>query len=134
MSLSKYDTLMIQGDYPELDDLVLLDDEDYTKYLMLIGMLNWIVTIGWIDIAFAVTSLSRFVVSPRHGHLLCVLHVFRYLKKKFNKRIVVDSREPIIANNSTEGLLDADLIEKLAEYYPEAKEEIDNKVPEPLLD
>ena len=134
MSLSKHDTPMTQGDHPELDDSVLLDDDDHTKYQMLIGMLNWIVTIGRIDIAFAVTSLSRFVASPRHGHLLRVLHVFGYLKKKFNKRIVVDSREPIVVNNGAEGLLDIDLTEKLAEHYPDAKEEIDDKVPEPLLD
>lgn len=56
------------------------------------------------------------------------------MKKKFNKRIVVDSREPIVVNNGAEGLLDIDLTEKLAEYYPKAKEEIDDKVPEPLLD
>jgi hypothetical protein len=33
MSLSKHDTPMTQGDHPELDDSVLLDDNDHTKCL-----------------------------------------------------------------------------------------------------
>jgi hypothetical protein len=47
---------------------------------------------------------------------------------------VVDLQDPIVAENGAEGLLDIDLIEKLAEHYPDAEEEIDDKVPEPLLD
>ena len=132
--LPKRDIPMSQGDHPELDTSVLLGDSDHTKYQMLIGMLNWIVTIGRIDIAFAVTSLSRFVASPREGHMKRALHVFGYLKKKMNKRIIIDSRDPIIVRNGAEHLLDVDLTEKLEEFYPDSKEEIDEKVPEPLLD
>ena len=61
MTLPKRDVPMTHGDHPELEDSVILDDDGHTKYQMLIGMLNWVVTIGRLDTAFAVTSLSRFV-------------------------------------------------------------------------
>lgn len=67
--LMKRDVPMKHGDHPEEDGSELLDDDDHRKYQMLIGMLNWVVTIGRIDIAYAVSSLSRFVAAPRKGHL-----------------------------------------------------------------
>ena len=125
---------MVSGDHPELDESEVLGDDDHTKYQMLIGMLNWIVTIGRIDIAFAISSLSRFVAAPRRGHMDRALYVFGYLKKHFNRRIIVDSRDPIIVQNGAEGHLDVDLSEKLHEQYPEAKELLDEKLPKPLFD
>ena len=62
------------------------------------------------------------------------LYIFGYLKKKSNKRIIVDSREPIVVQNGTEGLIDIDLGEKLSEHYLDAKEKINKKLPDPLLD
>eukprot|EP00957_Ditylum_brightwellii_P020917 1577521-Ditylum_brightwellii.AAC.1 len=44
--LTKHDTPMVTGDHPELDDTKVLDDTAHQKYQMLIGMLNWIVTLG----------------------------------------------------------------------------------------
>ena len=67
--LIKHDIPMVAGDHPELDESKHLDDDEHTKYQMLIGMLNWIVTIGRIDIVFAVSSLSRFTACPRQGHM-----------------------------------------------------------------
>ena len=46
----------------------------------------------------------------------------------------MDSRDPIVDKNGAEGSMDIDLTEKLSECYPDAKEEIDEKLPEPLLD
>jgi len=68
-TLIKHDIPMVAGDHPKLDKSKHLDDEEHTKYQMLIGILNWIVTIGRIDIAFAVSSLSRFIACPRQGHM-----------------------------------------------------------------
>jgi hypothetical protein len=79
--LPKHDVPMTPGDHPELDDSELLGDEQHTEYQMLIGMLNWIVVIGRIDIAFAISSLSHFVTCPRKGHLEWAYYVFGYLKK-----------------------------------------------------
>jgi hypothetical protein len=61
------------GCHPELDESPLLDDDGDSKYQMLIGMAQWACTIGHLDIAFAVSSLSHFskstAWSPRIGNL-----------------------------------------------------------------
>eukprot|EP00957_Ditylum_brightwellii_P102289 7797719-Ditylum_brightwellii.AAC.2 len=49
--LIKHDTPMVAGDHPELDDSRVLNNRDNQQYQMLIGMLNWIVTLGRLDIA-----------------------------------------------------------------------------------
>eukprot|EP00957_Ditylum_brightwellii_P033047 2505892-Ditylum_brightwellii.AAC.1 len=61
------------------------------------------------------------------------LYVFGYLKKKPNGWIRIDSRDPVIANNSAEGNFSVDLSAKLKDQYPEVKEVVDKKVPKDLL-
>ena len=51
-------TPLPEGCHPELDDSNLLPELGIRKYQMLIGMAQWAVTIGRLDIAFAVSSLS----------------------------------------------------------------------------
>eukprot|EP00957_Ditylum_brightwellii_P016105 1212872-Ditylum_brightwellii.AAC.1 len=85
---------MVAGDHPELDDTKVLDDMAHQQYQMLIGMLNWIVTLGRLDIAYAVSSLARFVACPPKGHSDRALYVFGCLKKKPNRRIRIDSKDP----------------------------------------
>lgn len=131
--LTKRDTPLVSDDHPEMDGSALLDDAKHKQYQMLIGILNWIVVIGRIDVCYAVTSLSRFVACPREGHLDRALHVFGYLKKRPNKRIKVDSSDPIIMKNGAEHILDKDLAEGLKEHYPDSEEILDPKLPEPLL-
>ena len=63
---------------------------------MFVGMLNWIVGIGRFDIAHAASSLARFASCPKKWHLDRALRLFGYMKKDANKRIVVDSPEPIV--------------------------------------
>ena len=67
---------MVDGDHPEEDTSVLLDDEVHKKYQMLIGMLNWIVCIGGTDVAFETASFLCFMAFPRKGNLDRVLRVF----------------------------------------------------------
>ena len=95
-TLSKHDTPMVAGDHPEMDTSPLLDDKGHKQYQMLIGILNWIVILGRLDVCYAVSSLSRFVACPLEGHLERALYIFGYLKKKQNRRVTIDSREPVI--------------------------------------
>ena len=67
--LTKSSMPMAAGDHPEIDDSEVLSDDDHRKFQMLIGIMNWVVTIGRLDIAFATMSLSRFSACPRCGHL-----------------------------------------------------------------
>ena len=59
---------------------------------MLIGMGQWIVTISWFDVAFAITSLNQFSAAPRELHLQLALRVFGYLKKCKDCCIGIDLR------------------------------------------
>jgi hypothetical protein len=131
-SLRKCSVPMTAGDHPELDDSPLLNDDKHRKYQMIIGMLNWVVTIGRLDVAFSTSSLSRFTACPREGHLDRSLHVFGYLKKRPNRRIVVDSRDPIFEN--CEDDFEIDYTVELESMYPDAFEEIDANLPEAMFD
>ena len=75
------------GDHPELDTSDVLSEEDTRKYQSLIGALQWAVSIGRMDIATAVMSLSHFRVEPRIGHLNRARHVIGYLVKMKNAAI-----------------------------------------------
>ena len=65
--------------YPELDTTDILDTRGRQIYWSLIGMLQWAVTIGRIDIHHAVMYMSRFRAEPRKGHLQAVCQIFGYL-------------------------------------------------------
>ena len=99
---------------------------------MLMGMLTWIVSIGRFDVAFAVSSMARFTACPRKGHLQRALRIFGFLKARRNRRICVDSREPVFSG--AEEALEPTQFEGLHEEYPDATEEIDHDLPEPLID
>ncbi len=66
---------------PELDFSRNLDGSQVNYYQGLIGVLRWIVELGRIDIIVPVSLLSRYMVSPREGHLQQVYHIFAYLKQ-----------------------------------------------------
>ena len=54
--------------HPELDVTPLCDAENISKFKSLVGSANWIITLGWFDIAYAVSTLSRCTMAPRTGH------------------------------------------------------------------
>jgi hypothetical protein len=97
-NLKKFLVPKTSGNHPELDDTTILNNDGHKKYQMLIGMLNWIVTIGRLDVCHATSSLARFTACPRMGHLVRAKQVFGYLKKQPNRLIVVDSRDPSLLN------------------------------------
>ena len=71
---------MDPNDHPELDTSEILTDEQKNIYWSLIGMLQWAVTLGRIDINVHVMTMSRFRMEPRIGHLKRVERIFSYLK------------------------------------------------------
>jgi hypothetical protein len=56
---------------------------DATIYRKIIGSLMYL-TNTEIDICFDVNTLSKFLVDPRHVHLVVAKHVMRYLKGKLD--------------------------------------------------
>eukprot|EP00957_Ditylum_brightwellii_P124981 9527580-Ditylum_brightwellii.AAC.1 len=133
-NLAKRDMPMAACNHPEMYNSEVLKGTDHQKYQMLLGMLNWIVILGRLDIAYAVSLLAPFAVYHRKGHNTRALFTFGYLKKKQNRRIMIDHRDPAVVKNGAEGQLEVDLLAKMREHYLEAEESIDDQLPKPFFD
>jgi hypothetical protein len=116
-------TPLSTGYRPELDVTPELDAERTNYYQGLIGVLRWTVELGRIDIIVAVAMLSRYLASPRRGHLEETLHVFAYLKAYDKSAIVFDPRYPIFDESKFTKV-------DWEEYYPDAKEVVPPRAPE----
>ena len=64
---------------PDLENSDEFIDDQVNFFQNLIGLLCWIIELGRIDIAFEVSSLSKFLSNPRTDHLTQALHVFKEL-------------------------------------------------------
>ena len=92
-TLSKESTpLPVTELHPELDTSPLLGLDDHRKYQMLLGMLQWLVTICRPDLCNVVASLNRFGACPRETHLDLAVRTFGYLKQVPDPRIAIDHR------------------------------------------
>ena len=118
-------TPLPQGYAPVLDTSPELSPEEANYYQSQIGILCWCVKIGQIDIATEVSLLSSHLALPREGHLQGVYHIFAYLEKKHNARLVFDPTYPEI-DNSTFKECD------WKPMYGDAKEAIPPHAPPPL--
>ena len=57
------------GDHPELDTSELCDEHQTKQFQALIGQPQWLISLGCLDIAVHVMSLSRFRAQPRKARL-----------------------------------------------------------------
>jgi hypothetical protein len=97
LSLPAKATTPLTSNYrPELDVSPKLDPERANYYMSLIGILRWSVEIGRMDITCEVSMMSSHMALPREGHLTQLFHMFAYLKKKHNSRMVFDPRYPFV--------------------------------------
>ena len=74
-------TPLDKNDHPELDDSELLKRDSIQHYLTMIGQLQWLVTLGRLDIHAQVTTMSRFRSAPRKGHLERLQRIYGYVLK-----------------------------------------------------
>ena len=58
-----------KGDHPEVDLSDLLDEKGIQQYQSLVGVMQWAVSIGRLDITTAVMTMSGFRAAPRQGHM-----------------------------------------------------------------
>lgn len=121
-------TPMASDIHTELDTSPLLDDDEIKQFQTIIGMAQWAVTIGRLDITFAVSSLSRFSVAPRKTHLGLAFSLFGYLKRFPTRRIVLDSRPLIIDKELQQTSYHHDFLDD----YSDAREDIDPHLPTPF--
>ena len=96
--------------------------------MRLIGILQWIVTIGRIDICYAVNSMSRFNQCPRIDQTKHVTGIFYYLRKYPNNSI------KICTNFIDLDKLGAKKVIRKGEWndYYRVIEEMDEKHPKPV--
>jgi hypothetical protein len=116
---------MIETYHPESDDTALLGPEDTTKFRAMLGSANWTVTLGRFDIAYATSTLARYSIAPREGHLIAMKRVFGYLRM-FPKGELMINPKPFDHPKPKPPE------ESWKEYYPDAEEELPPDRPEPI--
>ena len=116
-----------EGDHPESDTSELCDNEQITQYQSLMGMLQWTVTLGRMDVMCAVMTMSRYRVAPRIGHLDRVKRMFGYLRTYKKTAIKFRTDKPDYS------AFDENHVQQEWDYsqYGGVKEEIPKDAPEP---
>ena len=66
-------------DHPEMDTSAFLDKTGIHLYWKLLGMLQWAITLGRIDIMCATMTMGGFRAQPRQGHLDRLKRIFGFL-------------------------------------------------------
>mmetsp|Transcript_17906 Transcript_17906/g.38936 ORF Transcript_17906/g.38936 Transcript_17906/m.38936 type:complete len:195 (-) Transcript_17906:61-645(-) len=77
----EYSSPLAENGQPELDDSALLEPEDQSVYVYLVSSLQFLVTLGHLDIQQAVAAVCPFCLAPRQVHMERVTHIFGYVKK-----------------------------------------------------
>ena len=80
-SFKEYKTPMDKEYHPELDFTPLDNTEMHTIYRSMIGSLNWLISIGHLDIQYAVTTLARYSHAPCEGHFKAALRIMGRVKQ-----------------------------------------------------
>jgi len=84
-----------KNDHPELDDLDLCDDEEVKQYqCILVGSLQWVISLSRIEVATTVMTLPCFRSMPSLGHLLRTMCVVAYLRLMCDDYIHIWPHEP----------------------------------------
>ncbi len=121
----KIETPLSSGYRPELDFSLELCPQMTNYYQGLIGILRWIVELGRINIMVPVSMLSRYLISPREGHLQQAYQIFAYLKQFNHPALVFDESEPVL---STDHFNVCDW----SSHYPDAEKKVPQDAPEAL--
>ena len=122
--LRNYGCPMEPNYHPELDASPFLTDDAASKYRMMVGSLNWLVTLGRWDVHYVTQTMSRYSMLPREGHLEAMQRVFGYLKNHNKVRVVYDVAEPAHSRFTSPKF-------DWFEYYGECHEELPHDMPIP---
>ena len=122
----KYSTPLEKNDHPELDESEILGDEEKSKYMSMIGALQWVVSLGRLDICTAVVTMSRFRQEPRKGHLDRCKRIYGYLFATKHAAIRVRTDEPDYSK------LEPQNYDWMYSVYGNVKELVPEDAPEPL--
>ena len=67
---------------PYLDVTPVLSPIDASYYISLIGVIQWIVKLGPVDICLELSMMSSYMPIPREGHLSELFHIFAQLPQR----------------------------------------------------
>ena len=109
---------------PELDETPLLGPEQHSQYRMIIGSLNWLVTLGRYDIYHAASTMARYGMAPREGHLNATKRILGYLRAYPKISIRYNARLPDFSKYKTTTY-------NWFQSYPEAQETLPHNIPKP---
>ena len=124
--LSSINTPMVASYRPEIDQTPELDEKETTMFQEFIGMLQWAIELGRVDIAHEISLLSQYQASPRQGHMEQMMHIFYYLSKKPKTSLYMDPTFPDL------GFEDFNHdISQFKEYYRDAEEPMPHRMPPP---
>ena len=115
-----------KNDHPEPDNSELCNEEQITKYMSMIGQLQWDITLVPYDILAHVMSMSRFRLAPRIGHLERIKRLYGYLAKTKHFAIRYRTKEPDYSHLPKQ---DCDWT---GTVYGNVKEEITRDITKPL--
>ena len=115
-----------KNDHPELDITELCNEEQVTKYMCMIGQLQWAITLGRHDILAHVMSMSSFRSGPKIGHLERMKRLYGYLAKTKHFAIRYTTKESDYSH------LPKQEYEWTRTVYGNVKEEIPRDIPKPL--
>lgn len=85
-------------DHPEMDTSAFLDKAGMQLYWKLLGMLQWAVTLGRIDIMCATMTMGGFRAQPRQGHMDRLKRIFGFLKRHKKCAIKFRTKMPDYTN------------------------------------
>ena len=87
---SKCKTPLAYGYPPELDVTPELKSDGLQQYQELIGILWWVVELGWVDILMETSMMLTTLAMPRWGHLEQVHQIIDYLKERPKQKLLFD--------------------------------------------
>ena len=77
--------------HPELDKSPLLELQEHRQFQALLGMLQWLHTIGRPELGPLLATLNCFGAAPQRGDLNLAIRSFGYLKFSKGRKIAIDS-------------------------------------------
>ena len=79
-SLPQVKSTLDKNDHPELDNSEIANDDLITKFMCMIGQLQWAVTLGRDDTLAHVMSMSCFRLPPKVGHIESMKRIYGLLE------------------------------------------------------
>ena len=118
--------------HPELDTSLPLNDFYRNKYQQLVGIGIWIITIGRVDVTFAVITLVRFNHRPTEEHLKNITRVFAYVNKFPKCCLLINSKTLDLNVAAHIATKTSQFSRDMTKYYADAILEDDPSYPTPI--